>query len=248
MRNIRSSRAVALWLLILLSPLGAQGLAAQGLRDTGALGTGDQDAAAGLALYAYTLRHQPARDALEVLQNMLSPEGKVSLKPGTRTLEIRDRPEILEQVGAFLRSFDHPPRTLDFEVMVVRATTVPISPQPPSSPELPRQLIQRWRKLLRFQHYELLARARLEPMETERVTYEMDGYHVSFRMGTLLANRRIKLHDFRLSQGQGRERKQLIHSTLNPWLGQPTTLGIAHDEESASALMLVVICRSPESW
>lgn len=243
MSKLCSLRAVALWLLILLAPVGARGLAAQETTP----GTGDSGASR-QELYAYSLRYQPPRDALEVIQKMLSPEGKVALRSGTRTLEIRDRPDILRQVGAFLRSFDHPPRTLDFEVMVVRASSVPVSPQPPSSPEIPGELIQRWRKLLRFQHYELLARARLEPRETENVTYEMDGYHVSFRMGTLLANRRIKLHDFRLAQETGRERKQLIHSTLNPWLGQPTTLGIAHDQDSASALMLVVICRSPETW
>lgn len=202
-------------------------------------------------LYAYTLRHQPARDAIDVVQRMLSPEGKITLRQGSSTLEIRDTPETVRQVASFLRSFDHAPLTLRFEVMVVQAINPPVSPQPQDSPEIPRSLISEWRKVLRFQTYQLLARAEIEPRENEQVTYEMaDGYRVSFRVGTLLANRRIKLHGLRLAklQADGETETTLIHSTLNPWVGRPTTLGIPQSGTEHSALMLVVICRSPNAW
>lgn len=254
MNAMRSNPTVTLWTLLTLSPLLALGVAVpvggqtptspQSVRKTPGEAPPQQ-------LYAYTLRYQPARDAFDVVQRMLSPDGKITLRPGSRTLEIRDTPEIIRQIGSFLRGFDHEPLTLDLELMVVRAATFPVSPQPQDSPEIPRALISEWRKFLRFQSYRLLARAELEPRENEEVTYEMaDGYRISFRAGTLLANRRIKLYGLRLSQRLegGEPEKVLIHSTLTPWLGKPMVLGISGSGDDRSGLMLVVICRSPKLW
>jgi len=242
-------KLVAGWLVILATLLaGEQSAASAQIRPQ----IRPQAPAPSQQLYAYTLRHQPARDAVDVIQRMLSSEGKITFRQGSSTLEVRDTPEIVRQVASFLRSFDHPPLTLSFEVMVVRAMTLPVSPQPVDSPEIPRSLVNEWRKVLRFQAYRLLARAELEPRENEQVTYEMaDGYRVSFRVGTLLANRRIKLHGLRLArlQADGESEATLIHSTLNPWVGRPTTLGIPQSgTDDRSALMLVVICRSPQLW
>jgi len=257
MNGMRSTSTVTLWLLMTLglSGLGVDArVAAQAPADKSNAEASrspepEQGAKPEHKLYAYTLRHQPARDAFEVVQRMLSPDGKISLRSSSRTLEIRDTPEILRQVGAFLRSFDHPPLTLELELLVVRAVSLPVSPQPADSPEIPRELISEWRKILRFKSYQLLARAELEPQENEEVTYEMaDGYRVSFRLGTLLANRRIKLHSLRLTRTRDAEEEVLIHSTLNPWIGRPTALGIPQGEDSRSALMLVVICHSPKLW
>lgn len=243
----RLNPMVTLWLLAALGPLaGAGAVQAQS--------PPAQDPAPRLQLYAYTLRHQPARDAFDVVQRMLSPDGKIALRPESRTLEIRDRSEVVRQIASFLRGFDHPPRVLELDVMVIRAITLPVSPQPLDSPEIPKTLIAKWRTLLNFQSYQLLARAELEPRENEEVTYEMaDGYRVSFRVGTLLDNRRIKLHGLRLSQvpRRGEREKVLIHSTLTPWMGQPLTLGISRSDKSErdrSGLMLVVLCRSSRPW
>lgn len=199
-------------------------------------------------LYAYTLRHQAPGEALDLVRPMLSAEGTVRLQASTATLQVRDSAEVTRRIAAFLRSFDHPPLTLDLEVMVVRASSVAVSPQPANSPEIPAELLERWRNLLRYEHYQLMARAQLEPKEGEEVTYEMGaGYRVSFRLGTLLANRRIKLHNFRLAlAGEGRE-DELIHTNLNPWLNQSASLGLARDESSRTALMVVVICRNPRA-
>lgn len=237
--------------MLFLGPLlaaGGPGLAQQGQRPAGA--EPRAEAPPTLELYAYTLRHQPAADAYDVVRPMLSQRGKISLRSGSDTLEIRDEPETVRQVAAFLRSFDHPTLVLDFEVMVVRASTfAAVSPVPPTSPEIPAALLAEWRRLLRFRHYQLVAKVEIEPRENEQVTYEMGaGYQVTFRTGTLLANRLIKLHDFRLSQTRDGDESVLLHSTLNPRLGRPTTLGLAHDSKSQTALMLVIICRTPRLW
>jgi hypothetical protein len=252
MNAMRSNPKATLWWVLALSSLLALGAAApsEGQSPTSPRAShevGREEPPQ--QLYAYTLRHQPARDAFDVVQRMLSPEGKITLRPGSRTLEIRDTPEIIQQVGSFLRVFDHAPLTLDLELMVVQAITLPVSPQPADSPEIPRALISELRKFLRFQTYRLLARGELEPRENEEVTYEMaDGYRVSFRVGTLLANRRIKLHGFRLTRVESQVEEELIHTTLTPWMGRPMALGISRSEDDRSALMLVVICRSPRLW
>lgn len=250
MNGMRSNPMVTFWLLVTLSPLMALGVAAPvgGQTPSSSEATSPRGEPR-QQLYAYTLRHQPARDAFDLVQRMLSPDGRITLRPGSRTLEIRDTPEILRQIGSFLRGFDHAPLTLDLELMVVQAATFPVSPQPQNSPEIPRSLISEWRKVLRFQSYRLLARAELEPRENEEVTYEMaDGYRVSFRVGTMLANRRIKLHGLRLTRVENQAEKELIHSTLYPWVGKPTALGISRSGDDRTALMLVVICHSPKLW
>jgi hypothetical protein len=254
MNAMRSNPKVTLWSVMALSSLLALGAAApsegqsptspQASHEVGREEPRQQ-------LYAYTLRYQPARDAFDVVQRMLSSEGKITLRPGSRTLEIRDTPEMIQQIGSFLRGFDHTPLTLDLELMVVQAINPPVSPQPRDSPEIPRELISEWRKFRPFQSYQLLARADLEPRENEQVTYEMaDGYRVSFRLGTLLANRRIKLHGLRLSRVPegGQPERVLIHATLTPWMGRAMALAISQSEDDRSALMLVVICRSPRLW
>lgn len=243
MRWQRPALAVTLWLSISGLALGAG--------PAGALPQeGRAEAPAPVRqteLYAYSLRYQPASEALELVRPMLSSEGMVKLQAGTRTLEIRDRQQVVQRVAAFLRSFDHPPVTLDLEVMVVRASKAPISPTPPNSPEIPSDLVEKWRNLLSYQHYQLVARAVLGPREGEEVAYEMGaGYRIRFRLGTLLPNRRIKLHDLRLERAQGTARRELIHATLTPWLEQPLALGLAQDETSHTALMVVVVCRVPE--
>lgn len=250
MTAMRANPTLTLWLV---AAFGSLGLGAPGLAAAQTPSPSDGAPVVEQELYAYTLRHQPARDAFEFVQRMLSAEGKISLRSGTRTLEIRDSPEVIEQVGAFLRSFDHPPLTVRFELLIVQAITLPVSPQPQDSSEIPAELVSEWRKVLAYQSYRLLARAELEPRENEEVTYEMaDGYRVSFRLGTLLANRRIKLHNLRLARGDTRGKtsaeRELIHTTLTPWVGRPMTLGIPQSDADRTALMLVVICHSPSLW
>lgn len=198
------------------------------------------------ALYAYTLRHQPASEALDLVRPMLSARGMVKLQAGARTLEVRDEPPVIAKVAAFLHSYDHPPLMLDLDVMVVRASRPTVSPPLPDPPEIPAELLSRWRNLLPYRNFHLVARAALEPLEGEEVAYEMGaGYRVSFRLGTLLANRRIKLLGFRLVKGRRGAEQELIHTTLSPELDQSTSLGLAQDEASPTALMVVVICRNP---
>jgi len=65
---------------------------------------------------AYQVRYQGLSDAAELVGELLSSHGSVTLKPRLRTLVVRDRRSVLEQVETLLASFDLPPRSVEVTV------------------------------------------------------------------------------------------------------------------------------------
>jgi hypothetical protein len=197
-----------------------------------------------LRLFAFTLSHQRAAEALPLVSPLLSPRGTVELQAGTNTLVVRDSLSALARVRAALAAFDHPARPIAFDVQIVRADRGIVSPAPPPS-VLDPELATRLERLFRYRSYHLLARARLATRESEEVDYELSsGYRLTFKLGTMADARRIKLHGFRIvrraeppATGPDRE---LIHTAINLWRGQPLILGLARDEGAPSALLVVV--------
>jgi hypothetical protein len=202
------------------------------------------DDAEPLGVYAATLEHQRASEAVELVRPLLSPRGTVELQPGGNTLVVRDSLAALARIAPVLRSFDHPPRPLRLEILVVRASTSPVSPAVPS--DVPADLVERLRKLLRYDTFTLLARADLKTLEGEQVLYEMGGgYGVRFQLGSLFADERIKLHGFQVLRGDPATARPLIHTNLTLLVDQTVTLALAPREGSEKALMVVVTCRRP---
>jgi len=201
-----------------------------------------------LRLHAFTLVHQRADEALPLIQPLLSERGTVELQSATNTLVVRDSLAALVKVTAALRAFDHPARPLAFDVQIIRAGGGGISPPPPASQPLDPQLQLRLEQLFRYQGYRLLARARLDVREGQEVVYDIaGGYRVAFKLGTLAAERRIRLSGFRVARrGAGDQESELVHTALSLWREQPYVLALARDESSPSAL-LVVLTFLPES-
>lgn len=201
-----------------------------------------------LSLQAYTLRHQGAEDAVELVSPFLSERGSIELQPIGNTVVIRDEASRIARIMPVLRSFDHPRRSIRVEVRIVRASVEEVaagSGVVRGTPQLSQLLTDRLRDLLRYQHYDLLASADLTSLEGDPVLYEVGGdYLLGLRLGTVLATRRIKLHDFRLSRATADETwRPLIHTNLEITLGDPMVLGLAPAESSEHALMLVLTCR-----
>ena len=195
-----------------------------------------------LVLHAYTLEHQPAGEAIALIHPLLSQRGAVEIQPGGNTLVIRDTAQVVERLIRLLKDFDHSARLVRLTVQLVRAGLGVGSANGES--RLPPALVRRLRELLRYDDYRLLATAELEIREGEEVTYELgDDFAVEFRMGTLLADRRVKLHGFRVARYLGSPNsKRLIHTNLNLWLDKPMILGLARAESSDRALMVVLTC------
>ncbi|HYG62829.1 MAG TPA: secretin N-terminal domain-containing protein [Thermoanaerobaculia bacterium] len=192
-------------------------------------------------LYAHTFKHQPAAEAVEIVRPLLSKRGTVELQPGDNTLVVRDTAAHIKRIAPVLQSYDHPPLPLDLEIFIVKASRSSATP-PVRRSGLPEPITRRLREMLPFDIYDIRARAYLASSEGQAVTYGMGKeFEVSFRMGTLVDDGRVRLTDFqvarRLSAGGTRP---LIHTTLNLWLDQPMSLGFARSESSREALMVVL--------
>ncbi|HEX5760031.1 MAG TPA: secretin N-terminal domain-containing protein [Thermoanaerobaculia bacterium] len=197
-----------------------------------------------LYVHAYTLKHQRAADALMLIHPLLSPRGTIELQPVGNTLVVRDTLAGLARVVPVLRGFDRPARPLRIEVHVVHASRLrsPAQAVSPALPEPPPELVQRLKALLSYEFFELVAQARVGGLEGQSVTYEIGGgFEVSFRLGTVMPNRRIRLTDFRiLRRGRQRAGQTLLHTHLTLTLDQTVALALAKNEASPEALMVVL--------
>jgi hypothetical protein len=191
-----------------------------------------------LLVHAYTLRHQPAAAALGLVHPLLSQRGSVQLQPGGNTLVVRDESAVVERVAALLREFDHPAQKLAIRIQVVRAG------DGGEGATLEAELAERLRELLRYDSYRVMAAADLEAREGEGVSYELgEEYRITFQLGTLMSGERLKLHDFEVTRRAGdEEQRRLLHTQVNLRLGRPMILGLAKDESSRRALLLVLTC------
>ncbi len=219
-----------------------------------AVAEGPEDTRGGMRVYAYTLKHQPAHEALALIRPLLTARGTVEVQPGDNTLVIRETRPALGRLTRVLAEFDHPPEELRFDIRIVRAgpRRNVISPPELDSGPLPENLAGRLRELLRYDDYRVLAEAGVTSLEGEDVTYDLGGtYSISFRSGTVMAGQRVKLEDFRIvkqvknpsNKGRQLKPRELFHATLNLWIGRPFNLVLAQDESRQEALMVAISCR-----
>ncbi len=212
-----------------------------------------------LQVYAYTLKHQPAHEALALIRPLLSVRGTVEVQPADNTLVIRESRPAITRLARLLTEFDHPPEELRFDIRIVRAgpqRNVVSPPEPEArGTELPEKLAGRLRELLRYDDYRILAEAGVTSLEGEEVTYSLgQTYSVSFRSGTVMAGQRVKLEGFRITKqvaspsNKGRQLKprELFHATLNLWIDRPFHLVLAQDPSRQEALLVAISCRREE--
>jgi Bacterial type II/III secretion system short domain len=201
-----------------------------------------------VSLHAYALKYRRAGEAVALVSPLLSPYGTVELQPRSNTLVVRDTAAALRRITPVLLSFDHPARPLTLEIYIVRASRSQVSPAVPRS-DLPDPLTKRLRSLLTYDIYEVQAQAQLASLEGQAVTYALaEDYKVSFSLGTVFGDQRVKLSDFRIVRRTDRRAPgaALIHTNLNLRLDQTMSLGLARSESSPEALMVVLTLRNGE--
>jgi type II secretory pathway component GspD/PulD (secretin) len=71
-----------------------------------------------------TLQFRDASEALPIIQNLLSKEGKISIDTRTNSLVITDRKEYIAQINAFLAQFDVPVEQVKIRVRFNEAGTM----------------------------------------------------------------------------------------------------------------------------
>ena len=218
-------------------------------------GRGASDAS-GLRVYAHTFQHRQTGEMLSLVRPLLSARGTVEEQPGSNTLVIRDRPDVIAEIVPLIQALDHPAEDVRLEIHVLRAgpyRPTPISPSTPpqtlDSSGLPPELVERLRRLLRYDDYQVLARAGMSSKEGEDVTFELDPrYSVSFRLGTVMAQQRLRLENFRFfrqppasaDKSRRLEPEQLFHATLNLWQERPFALVLSQNHQLGEALMVAI--------
>ncbi len=187
---------------------------------------------------AFTLEHQPAGEALEIVRSILSPMGRVEVQGDSNTLVVRDRVDFVDKARKALSRYDHPSRDISFTIRLVEASA---SPEPSEIP-LPPHLVSKMKRMLRYEHFEERGHAEVVGREGQHVGYQIGAdFRVGFRVGTVLENRRLKLHDFQVYRiGEHHKATPLIHTQLVIRLGQTLIFGLARSEESGEALMVVL--------
>ena len=201
----------------------------------------ETEASQPLVAYAYNLQHRGASEALELVLPLLSSRGAVELQPGGNALVVRDTESVLALVRPKLAAFDHPSEPLRIRVQVIRAEPVGSRTGPP--PELPAGVLARLRDLLKYESYSLLAGSELEIDDGMAVMHDIgDAYRVDFRLKQMADDTHAALEGFRLSLGKDGQFAPLIHANLNLDLEKPMILGLAPNEASDKALMLVIEC------
>lgn len=208
---------------------------------------GSQQANEALSLYVYTLDHQKVAEALPLVQPLLSPRGTIELRLAGNTLVVRDSLASLTRIIPVLRRFDHPPRTLKLDVMVVEANRIAFSPAIQEE-DLPPDLLKKFRQLLPYSTYRVLARAEVAPTEGQEVMYQMGGgFGLSFRMGKL-NGRNFQLNEVRIARRAADDSgKQWVHPTLPLRLDQSYALALTRSESSSTALMVVFTPKPSDS-
>lgn len=230
-------------LVVLALLLSAAPALAQGQR-----GDGDEPA---LAVHAFTLEHQSARDAVELVVPLLSPTGTIELRPGGNTLVIRDAPGSLGRIVETLREFDHPAQLLEVRIWLVRAESVGVSPVVPS--DVPDEVLRALEDQLSYETYRTVGSSSARGWERDRIVFELEGYVVSFRLGTVIGGQRVRLERFEIARSEeetegdaGRagsgEVRTLLRSTLNPWLERPSVLVLSAGGPRPQALVVVLKC------
>jgi hypothetical protein len=210
-------------------------------------------------VYAHTFKHQKAQDILPHIRPLLSLFGTVEEQPGRNTLVIRDIPAHVTRIIPLVKAFDHPPEKLRFNIQIISAGPKGrVDESTGERFELPAEMVEKFRRFLRFDDYRVLAQAGLTSREGEDVTYALgEDYSVRFRLGTMTNARgsgnakRLRLKDFQVfkhvrnptNKGRQLEPRELYRATFNVWVDRPLNLVLPQDESRQEALMVVISCR-----
>jgi len=193
-----------------------------------------------LTVRTFTFKYKDAEKATAAIKAQLSPEGTISIQPGTRSIVVTDRADNLKAVAKAVADFDVPPQAFRLSVRLVSAGRVAAEAAKVGddlkdvAPKL---------AMLRYNSLESAGQADFEGKEGDPGIVEMSsGFRADFHFGEYdPSSDSIKVSDFHLSRLQKDQLASLLKTSLNLRLGQTYIVAATRAPESQRALMIVLV-------
>jgi len=193
----------------------------------------------------FTLEHRPAREAVSVVEPLLSPEGSVLMRPRDNSLTVVDDAATVARVAEVLARFDVAPASYRVSVRLIRGSAKPASPgvAAVALPSLPSGLLP-------YASYHEIGRFEAVTEEGERLETSVGGrYSLSFGLRRIVSeSERVELSRFVLARREGPSKlggvdvvHNLLQSNISLLVGQTFVVVATPSEGSGEALLLVVV-------
>lgn len=206
-----------------------------------------------LTARAFEIHHRSLSDAADLVGELLSPAGSLTLKPRLDTLLVEDRPDVIERVADLIESFDIPPRQVDVTLSLFlgsRESNDGDPERPAPAREYPREvrgIIDTLSDVTRWTSYEPLGSRSVRGVEGQEVTADVSSdYRVAFTVGDVDESRdKIKFERFSLLRvirepGHAERLEEKYRAAIVVDTGRLTLLVAARAPDSERALFLAL--------
>jgi hypothetical protein len=197
----------------------------------------------------FTIKNKPIEDVILLVNDQLSRDGSLLLKPGQDTFTVEDREENLEKIAETLAAYDVPPRNIEVAIKLVKASTAQAGGKE-ASREIQKEiqsLSAQLRGYLKYTDYQLLGSVSAPATEGQKMSLLMtDDFRIEFQVAHLHQKRGIiRLEEFTLYQkkrgkGQKGAFTPVIKTTFNLRNNQPLILSASRMEKSKNALFITI--------
>lgn len=205
---------------------------------------------------AYAIRFRPLADAAELVGQVLSAEGTVTMQPRLRTITVQDRASIQERIPGLLLSFDLAPRNVEVTLALFLGTdrrereAGRSLPAEGMSREV-RGVVETLADFTKWNAYESLGGRSVTSAEGSPAEVQLgEEYRARWVVEAVAERQEVsKLRDFTLERRivgtDGREAWQVVYRTdIVAPQGKQFLLGVAQNPDSKKALFLSLQART----
>jgi hypothetical protein len=194
-----------------------------------------------LEVQTYQLEYMEPEAAWRVIEPYVFADrgGTTSIDDQTRTITVRETPEMLSRIGDVLQKYDLPEPSVKLQFRLVEAN----GGAPSDDPRLDEVKAALPEDVFRFRNYRIAGEAIMTGIEhsgvAQGVATDSERYHIEAGIGDVNATDQggtVKLHVSLESSRHG----QIFATAVNARIGQLLVLGSAQPESDRSAVILTV--------
>lgn len=204
-----------------------------------------------MVVTVFRLKHARASDVLNSVQPLLSDEGSITVQPGKNRLTVRDRADIVEEVGKAIERVDLAPQRFVLQVELLLGSNLQAS-VPPNT-----EVSARLKRMFPFKSYRSLGATEFRGKTGDDVTLELDdGYRivVSARdhrveetpFGIAARGLRLYLRPLVVEKQVGSRFRELLRTRVALSENQEVFIGAGASESGDQCLILIVTAHAGE--